>query len=209
MPRDQGFAVADTDTGLHNDPKIKLLWRLVRRPAAMNAAMTLYESVRLASWDAGDRVSAGDAAPFWMTDVSAAQMALTEAGLLDDEGFIPVHAWEGWFGPANERREQRREAGRLGGQRSRRSDAEPSPERRSSAASPTLNPSVPSVPSYPSAPSVPSPAAAVVKHGSKNLETDEERMARYLALRDDPSKSADIRYAAENEVKRLEALRLN
>jgi hypothetical protein len=94
MPRDQGFAVADTDTGLHNDPKVKLLWRLVRRPAAMNAAMTLYESVRLASWDAGDRVSASDAAPFWMTDVSASQMALTEAGLLDDEGYIPIHAWE-------------------------------------------------------------------------------------------------------------------
>jgi hypothetical protein len=54
----------------------------------------------------------------------------------------------------------------------------------------------------------PTPAGAE-KHGSKNLETDEERMARYLALRDDPSKSADIRYAAENEVKRLEALRLN
>jgi hypothetical protein len=51
--------------------------------------------------------------------------------------------------------------------------------------------------------------SSVEKHGSKNLETDEERMARYLALRDDPSKSADIRYAAENEVKRLEALRLN
>jgi hypothetical protein len=51
--------------------------------------------------------------------------------------------------------------------------------------------------------------AGADKHGSKNLENDEERMARYLALRDDPSKSADIRYAAENEVKRLEALRLN
>jgi hypothetical protein len=206
MPRDQGFAVADTDTGLHNDPKIKYLWRLVRRPAAMNAAMTLYEAVRLASWDAGDRVSAADAAPFWMTDLYSAQQSLTEAGLLDDEGYIPIHAWEGWFGPANERREQRREAGRLGGQRSRRSDAEPSPERRSSAASPSLNPSVPSVRSVPTGPSVPSPRE---KHGSKNLETDEERMARYLALRDDPSKSADIRYAAENEVKRLQALRPN
>lgn len=45
---------------------------------------------------------------------------------------------------------------------------------------------------------------AGAKHASKN-ETDDERMARYLALRDDPSKSADIRYAAKSEVERLEA----
>lgn len=37
-------------------------------------------------------------------------------------------------------------------------------------------------------------------------ETDEERLARYRALRDDPSKNADIRYAAKNEVERLEAI---
>jgi hypothetical protein len=48
----------------------------------------------------------------------------------------------------------------------------------------------------------------VAKNGSKN-ETDEERLARYLLLRDDPSKSADIRYAAKNEVERLVALRQN
>jgi hypothetical protein len=53
-----------------------------------------------------------------------------------------------------------------------------------------------------------SPPAGVAKNGSKN-ETDEERLARYLLLRDDPSKSADIRYAAKNEVERLVALRQN
>lgn len=42
-------------------------------------------------------------------------------------------------------------------------------------------------------------------NGSKN-ETDQERHARYLALRDDPSQSADIRYAARAEVDRLEAV---
>lgn len=180
MPRDQGFAVADTDTGLHTDPKVKLLWRTVRKASAMNAAMVLYESVRLASWDAGERVSAGDAAPFWMPDVSIAQQALTEAGLLDDTGRIPAHAWEGWFGPANERREQRREAGRIGGQRSRRSDAPALPERPLSGASPSLNPSVPSVRSVPTEPPVPfSPSVAPAKKraGSKNPD-DEEFLAK-------------------------------
>ncbi len=119
MSRDQGFAVADTDTGLYTDPKVRLLWRIVRKVSAMNAAMTLYESVRLASWDAGERITAGDAAPFWHGDIARPQQSLTEAGLLDDEGRIPAHAWEGWFGPAKERREKKREAGRLGGKTSR------------------------------------------------------------------------------------------
>lgn len=51
--------------------------------------------------------------------------------------------------------------------------------------------------------------AGAAKHGSKN-ETDEERLARYIAYRDDPSKSAEIRQAANDEVNRLlAALRLN
>lgn len=48
----------------------------------------------------------------------------------------------------------------------------------------------------------PAPAGAA-RNGSKT-ETDEERLARYRSLRDDPSRSADMRSAADDEVKRLE-----
>lgn len=135
MPRDDGFAVADMDTGKHNDPKFKRLWKIVRDEALMNAAVALYEATQLESWAEGERVCADDAAPFWMVDAAPSLTALREANLLDDEFKIPVHAWESWFRPAFDRREQRRESGRIGGKRSR-SDAEPKPKQRLSGAEP-------------------------------------------------------------------------
>lgn len=50
-----------------------------------------------------------------------------------------------------------------------------------------------------------SPPAGASKNGSKDRENDEERLARYISLRDDESKNADIRHAADTEVKRLTA----
>lgn len=206
MSRDQGFAVADTDTGLHTDPKVRLLWRLTRKASAMNAAMTLYEAVRLASWDAGERISAGDAAPFWFGDVYTPQQALTEAGLLDDEGCIPSHAWEGWFGPANERREQRREAGRIGGRTSRPpkrngSDGEAALRQPSSEAEPVRTVPYRSDPSVPLR-SVPTPAGAE-KNGSK--EPEDERSAStaraYAVLNSDASES--MKQAARDQLSML------
>ena len=91
-----------------------------------------------------------------MSDISPPLAALREAGLLDDENRIPQRSWDSWFGPANERREQRREAGRLGGTLSRPkqrlSDAEAALEQRLSDAEPVRT--VPSVPTDPGSPSV-------------------------------------------------------
>jgi hypothetical protein len=109
MSRDEGFAVADMATAKHTDPKFKALWRYLRDEVAMNAATVLYEAVQLASWQHGERVTAEDAAPVWMSDVEAPSKALTHVGLLDAESRIPEHAWTAWFGPAVERRRNLRE----------------------------------------------------------------------------------------------------
>lgn len=153
MSRENGFTVADVDTSLHSDAKIKRLWRIVHDEPLMNAAVALYEAVRLESWAEGERVSADDAAPVWMSDTSPALTALREAELLDDEYRIPQKAWDSWFGPARERRDQRREAGRIGGRNSRGggSGKQPSsePEAPLEQPSTTAEPdrTVPSVPS--------------------------------------------------------------
>jgi hypothetical protein len=140
MPRDDGFAVADVSTSKHTDPKFRRMWRWLGDEAEMNAAAVLYEAVCLASWQQGEPVEADEAAPFWMTDTQKPMLILQKVGLLDDDGRIPDHAWQSWYLPAYERREQRREAGRLGGTNSRL-------KRPLSGASTTVNPSVPSVPS--------------------------------------------------------------
>lgn len=44
------------------------------------------------------------------------------------------------------------------------------------------------------------------KNGSNDRETDTERLARYRLLRDDASKSADVRQVAKAEVERLESI---
>lgn len=56
--------------------------------------------------------------------------------------------------------------------------------------------------------SSPTPAGAK-KNGSNDQETDEERLARYRSLMVDESRSADIRRAAQDEVERLEILRVH
>jgi hypothetical protein len=109
MSRDEGFPHADVATAKHNDPKFRALWRNLRNEAAMNAAVVLYEAVQLASWQHGERVTAEDAAPSWMTEIEQPAKALVKAGLLDREQRIPVHAWEHWFGPPRERRQHLRD----------------------------------------------------------------------------------------------------
>lgn len=217
MPRDDGFAVADVSTSKHTDPKFRRLWRMLAGDEdGMNAAVALYEAVTLASWGQGERVEADEAAPFWMSETREAMLSLQKVGLLDEDGMIPQHAWDSWYLPAYGRREQRREAGRIGGQNSRppkppHNNGGADPKQTSSDASPTPNPSVPfrSDPSVPSGPTVPSPRAREEKHGSKEPETDVERLARYRELRDDASQPAYLREAAKTEVERLEVLRPN
>lgn len=138
MSRDDGFDVADVSTVLLDDPKIKALWRSLNDESLMGRAVTLHLATVLASWRQGCRVTVQEAVPLWITPDPALIAALQAAGLLDRTGKLPPRSWKGWFGPAWERREARREAGRKGGQatvKQRLSVAEP------------VRPSVPSGPS--------------------------------------------------------------
>lgn len=79
---------------------------------------------------------------------------------------------------------------------------------RSADGVPLLSEPIRSSPSR-SNPSHSAPTAAAGSNGFKNPETDGERLARYRALRDDPSTNADVRHAAKTEVERLEARHVN
>lgn len=156
MPsRDDGFAIADVDTGLFSDTKVKALARRVRDPHLTAEYLCLWVSTLLDSWGDAERVSFEDAVPAWFTeDVDSAIDHLRAVGMLDDGSRIPPGAWDNWFGPAWDRREKRRSSGRKGGLTSaehRSSDAPASVEQRSSDAEPV--PSVPSVPTEPTDPS--------------------------------------------------------
>jgi hypothetical protein len=108
MSRD-GFATGDVDTGLLADPKIVNLARRLRDPVTTGAYIALYVAVVLESWASGQRMTLDDAAPaWWLEPIDDARDHLQAVGLLDAEARIPEHAWAGWFGPA----ERRRQAGR-------------------------------------------------------------------------------------------------
>lgn len=117
MSRDQGFTTADVHVGLLDDPKVRKLWRRLKDPAAMDAAIVTYLAVLLGSWAAGERVTAEDVAPLWAGDLDLS--ALQHVGLLDPEGRIPEHAWSSWFGTADERREKARARWRAWAERNR------------------------------------------------------------------------------------------
>ena len=55
MSRDNGFTVADTATGLHHDPKVKKLWRILRDADRMSEAMACSKA---SAWQAGPRATA-------------------------------------------------------------------------------------------------------------------------------------------------------
>ena len=120
MTRGEGFEIADTDTGMLADPKVLALARRLHDSTRTLAAVGLYDAVRLASWKAGRRLTLDETMPGWcldpMDDLAAHLVAV---GLLDAEERIPGHAWIGWYGPANERREDRRRSGQIGGLRNR------------------------------------------------------------------------------------------
>jgi hypothetical protein len=147
MSRDDGFAVADVATDLLDDPKVKALWRALGDQGRMGHALTLYTATVLASWRAGCRVPVDDAAPVWLVVDRDLLAALVDAKLLDRTGRIPPRSWKGWYGPAWDRREQRRIAGRLGGR-----PPKPEPNRPLTSRLSTDNPVRPSV--RPSGPSV-------------------------------------------------------
>jgi general stress protein YciG len=94
----------------------------------MSRALMLHVATLLASWRQGARVTVIEAVPVWLDPDAELVAALVDARLLDKSGRIPPRSWKGWFGPAWDRREVRRESGRKGGQASgkrRLSVAEP------------------------------------------------------------------------------------
>lgn len=129
MSREDGFDVADVATGHLDDPKVKALWRaLAPDQDRMSRALMLHVATLLASWRQGSRVTVTEAVPVWLDPDAELVAALVAARLLDKSGRIPPRSWKGWFGPAWDRREVRRESGRRGGQASvkrRLSVAEP------------------------------------------------------------------------------------
>ncbi len=105
MSRDDGFKVADIDTGLPADPKVVALARRLRGGIRTAAAMGLHEALLLASWRLGERVTIDEALPAWfLDDPGDLVAALRDVRLIDAEGRIPERAWAGWFGPALDRR---------------------------------------------------------------------------------------------------------
>jgi hypothetical protein len=155
MSRDDGFAIADISTSTLEDVKFRALWRTLNEPGTMSQAVVIYLATLLESWKSGERVCAEVAAPMWVANADTIASILSSVGLLDAQGMVPEHVWDNWFGPAYSRREEKRKAGSIGGQR-KASNALAQLEDGSSYALPV--PSVPSYPSYPSVPSVPEPA---------------------------------------------------
>lgn len=118
MSRDDGFAIADVDTGFWSDPKVKALVRLQRDETRSLVTLALFNALLLESWGAGERLTLDQAAPAWSTaDLGPLATDLQAVGLVDARGRIPVESWHRWFTPARDRREAAREAGREGNRR--------------------------------------------------------------------------------------------
>lgn len=111
-----GFPRADIDVALYHDPKVVKLARRMRDPVQTITRLGLYQALILASWSAGERVTIEDAAPAWWTDdLDEVARDLADVGLVDHEARIPHKAWEAWYGPARDAREDRKFEGSIGG----------------------------------------------------------------------------------------------
>jgi len=108
MSRDEGFAVMDVSTSIHEDAKFKRLAR--RHPELLPAAFTAYVALLGESWRAGERVAMRDAWPMLLGPFDRTVVAaLRRFELLDSAGLVAPETWERWFGPAQRRQEQARE----------------------------------------------------------------------------------------------------
>lgn len=110
-----GFRIGDLDVGFLDDTKVRTLVRSTRDEGLVARCLVAYVATIADSWGSGDRVSVRDAAPVWLTALDDLEERLRAAQLLDDEGRIPEHAWQGWFGPAAQRRDERVIEGAIGG----------------------------------------------------------------------------------------------
>ena len=152
MSRDDGFAVADIDSGYLEDAKMRELWQRIRDEDRMARAVLLHKATLLASWRHGERVTVAQASPTWLTVDADLVGHLKAVRLLDRDGRVSRASWSHWFGAACARRDAKREAGRAGGlarARNKASGATAEPQQRSGSAQPVR----PSVPAYPTVPS--------------------------------------------------------
>lgn len=215
--RDDGFSIADVSTVLLDDVKVRKLARRCPDDGELSTRIVIYMATLLVSWREGRRVTASDAES-WVELSDDRLTDLREVGLFDAENRITAHAWVHYFKPAWERREQARANGRKGAARRWGWDGDPIATPSQPDSNGVAGASQPDSGSMPDRPTVPSflptgspssrPPASPSgdkKNGSKNQETEEERYARYLRLRDDPSQSADIRHAASKAVEQYEA----
>jgi hypothetical protein len=165
MSRLEGFAIADVDVNVLSDLKLRRL-RASLDEAEANATTLLYLAVVLSSWRDGERLAAIEA----LSPVAATpdRIAILQVvGLLDRDGLLPEHVWEGWFRPAWDRRESKRAGGVEGNKRRWSAKARPSPTESASDTATESHPDSDSV-----SPSLrPSSPASPGRHGRPGKET--------------------------------------
>jgi hypothetical protein len=184
MARDDGFRIADVDSGYYDDEKVRRLWRALLDVPLMTEATTVHLTTVLASWREGRRVTAEEAAPLWLPVRAEVLAGLQTAGLLDRTGRVPVASWREWYEPALERKRARQEAGRKGGRakaersssNATASDATAPLERRSTRPV-RQDRTVPSSPSVPSGPSSPARRSGSQAAAARDGESFGELMA--------------------------------
>lgn len=114
MSSRDGFARADVDTNLMHDPKVLALARRLGDHTRTAAALVLYTSTVLASWKARARLTIAESAPaWWLGDPLELLPDLVAVGLLEEDGRLPAHAFDGWTARAREASDQAAEAARI------------------------------------------------------------------------------------------------
>lgn len=185
MSRGDGFAIADVDSGLLDDEKVRKLWRQLGDVGKMTHALTLHEATLLASWRNGCRQTVDQAAPVWLPIDAELVAALVTVRLLDRTGRIPARSWSGWFEVAKGRREALHERWkRANEKRSKRAAQSPRGNSADTATdrSDRTGPTGPSGPvrTSPTEPSLsPSRGRARGEAGSKDPVTTEEAYAAW------------------------------
>lgn len=167
----------DVSTNILNDPKFRKFQRLY--PDRVAAGVTAYLAVMSESWKAGRRVSIHDAWPAILPFDEAVIPALMDVGLLDRRGYLPLKTWDGWFGPAQKRRDENRERWRRYNDERRRlrtdNDASPTELPRGNHVATTPIRTYRSVPSVPTVPSMTDAEKRRHDEEVRRLETEYSR----------------------------------
>lgn len=81
---------------------MRRLAQRLRDDGAFGCAVFVWMATLLGSWREGRRLTASEAES-WVPATEERIGALRDVGLLDDEGRIPAHAWDRYYGPAHDR----------------------------------------------------------------------------------------------------------